>query len=156
MSKPRYKWWGYIKNVIRAYPGLKREYEDLHEQSITANLSGMPGGGGVSRGTENIAIRELMPTAQKEYEAVKRAVEITSRITNGEMLIKIIALSYWKNAKSLYDAGCSVGYAYKTTRKIHGDFIKLVGFCYGYDLDGRDEAYIRKVFLMEKRGPESQ
>ena len=42
MSKPRYRWWGYIRNVIRAYPELKKEYDALHQQSVTANLSGMP------------------------------------------------------------------------------------------------------------------
>ena len=84
MSKPRYKWWGYIKNVIRAYPGLKKEYDALHEQSVTANTSGMPGGGEVSRGTENIAIRELPYTKQREYEAVRRAVEQTNMLKNGD------------------------------------------------------------------------
>lgn len=59
MSKPRYRWWGYIRNVIRAYPELKREYESLHQQSVTACLSGMPGSGEASRGTENIAIRHI-------------------------------------------------------------------------------------------------
>ena len=60
MSKPRYGWWGYVKNMIRAYPGLKREYDDLHTQHITANMSGTGGGGGgVNRSLENIAMREL-------------------------------------------------------------------------------------------------
>ena len=45
MSKTRYKWWGYVKNMIREYPALKKEYEDLHQQSITANMSGTPCGG---------------------------------------------------------------------------------------------------------------
>ncbi len=33
MSKPRYGWWGYVKNMIRRYPSLKMEYEYLHSQS---------------------------------------------------------------------------------------------------------------------------
>lgn len=131
MSKPRYKWWGYIKAVIRSYPGLKREYEDLHEQSITANLSGMPGGGGVSRGTEDIAVRELPYTKQREYEAVRRAIEHTKQLKNGEERIAIIDLMYWKNSHTLAGAGLKVGYGYDRAKQIHKEFVMCVAAFYG-------------------------
>lgn len=131
MSKPRYRWWGYIKNVIRAYPGLKKEYEALHEQSVTANTSGMPGGGEVSRGTENIAIRELPYTKQREYEAVRRAVEYTKHFKNGEERLKIIDLMYWKNSHTLAGAGQKVGYGYDRARQIHQEFVVSVATYYG-------------------------
>ena len=131
MSKPRYKWWGYIKNIIRAYPGLKKEYEALHEQSVTANTSGMPGGGEVSRGTENIAIRELLYTKQREYEAVRRAVEHTKHFKNGEERLKIIDLMYWKNSHTLAGAGQKVGYGYDRARQIHQEFVVAVATYYG-------------------------
>ena len=132
MSKPRYKWWQYVKNMIRAYPGLKREYEDLHEQSITANMSGMPGGGnGVSRGTEEIAIRELPYTKQREYEAVRRAVEYTKHFRNGEERLRIIDLMYWKNSHTLAGAGLKVGYGYDRARQIHREFVVAVATYYG-------------------------
>lgn len=131
MSKPRYKWWGYIKNVIRAYPGLKKEYEALHEQSVTANTSGMPGGGEVSRGTENIAIRELPYTKQREYEAVRRAIEYTKHFKNGEERLKIIDLMYWKNSHTLAGAGQKVGYGYDRARQIHQEFVISVATYYG-------------------------
>lgn len=131
MSKPRYKWWGYIKNIIRAYPGLKKEYEALHEQSVTANTSGMPGGGEVSRGTENIAIRELPYTKQREYEAVRRAVEYTKHFRNGEERLKIIDLMYWKNSHTLAGAGLQVGYGYDRARQIHQEFVVAVATYYG-------------------------
>lgn len=131
MSKPRYKWWGYIKNIIRAYPGLKKEYEALHEQSVTANTSGMPGGCEVSRGTENIAIRELPYTKQREYEAVRRAVEYTKHFKNGEERLKIIDLMYWKNSHTLAGAGQKVGYGYDRARQIHQEFVVAVATYYG-------------------------
>jgi hypothetical protein len=131
MSKPRYKWWGYIKNIIRAYPGLKKEYEALHEQSVTANTSGMPGGCEVSRGTENIAIRELPYTKQREYEAVRRAVEYTKHFKNGEERMKIIDLMYWKNSHTLAGAGQKVGYGYDRARQIHQEFVVAVATYYG-------------------------
>ena len=139
MSKPRYKWWGYIKNIIRAYPGLKKEYESLHEQSVTANTSGMPGGGEVSRGTENIAIRELPSTKQREYEAVRRAVEYTRHFRNGNERLEIISLMYWKNGHTLAGAGLQVGYSYDRAKQIHKDFVEAVATYYGLmDMEERD------------------
>ena len=132
MSKPRYKWWGYIKNIIRAYPELKREYEALHEQSVTANMSGMPGGGnGVSRGTEDIAIRELPYTKLREYEAVRRAIEYTRHFKNGEERLKIIDLMYWKKSHTLAGAALQVGYGYDRARQIHQEFVVAVATYYG-------------------------
>ena len=131
MSKPKYKWWGYIKNIIRAYPDLKMEYEALHEQSVTANVSGIPGGGEVSRKTENIAIRELPYTKQREYEAVKRAIEYTKHFRNGKERLAIIDLMYWKNSHTLAGAGLQVGYSYDRARQIHREFVVAVAFYYG-------------------------
>lgn len=132
MSKPRYKWWGYIKNVIRAYPDLKKEYDALHEQSVTANMSGMPGGGsGVSRGTEDIAVRELPYTKQREYEAVRRAIEYTKHFRNGKERLEIINLMYWKNSHTLAGAGLQVGYGYDRAKQIHQEFVVAVATYYG-------------------------
>ena len=156
MSNPRYRWWGYIRNVIRAYPELKKEYDALHQQSVTANLSGMPGSGSVSRGTENIAARELPRTKQQEYDAVRQAIELTRRMPNGELRLRIIDLVFWKERIKLLDAGESVGYAYKTARKIQGTFIKLTAEAYGYDLEERDKLLLEKLLTDAKRGPESQ
>ena len=142
MSKPRYPWWGYTRNIIRAYPARKKEYENLHEPSVTANMSGMPGGGDVSRGTEDIAIRELPFTKQREYEAVKRAIEATERLWNGRERLKIIELVYWRKSHTLDGAGYKVGYEYKTARKIHSDFIKMVAWFYGFDLEESDKEII--------------
>lgn len=131
MSKPRYRWWGYIKNVIRAYPELKKEYEELHEQSVTANASGMPGGGGISRGTESIAIRELPYTKQREYEAVRRAVGYTLSYPNGKERVEIISLMYWKCSHTLAGAALKVGYSYDSAKRIHKDFVIAVAAFYG-------------------------
>ena len=135
MSKTRYKWWGYIKAVIRAYPSLKKEYEELHEQSITAKLSSVPGGGGVSRGTEDIAIRELPCTKQREYEAVRRAIDATKRIEGGDRRVMIIDLVYWKNSHTLAGAAMKAGYSYDRAKQMHREFIVTVAKYYGL-LDG--------------------
>ena len=131
MSKPRYKWWGYIKNVIRSYPDLKREYDDLHEQSVTANMSGMPGGGGVARGVEDIAIRELPKTSQREYEAVRQAIVVTEHMSASRDRLKIIDLVYWKKTHTLEGAALTIPCSYRTVRRYHEAFIELVAQKYG-------------------------
>ena len=135
MSKPRYLWWDYMRKVIRVYPERKSEYDALHQQSVTANLSGMPGSGSVSRGTENIATRELPPTKQKEYDAVRQAVEITRRMQTGAARMRIIELVYWKSVKlTVEGAAMKVGYSPERGKQMHGEFVRLVAKCYGYDL----------------------
>lgn len=128
MSKPRYKWWGYIKNVIRSYPALKREHEDLHEQSITANTTGMPRGGGVSRGIEDIVVRELPKPKQAEYNAVKQAIDSTKRVVTGNDRLKIIDLVFWKQSHTLSGAAMATNISYDTAINYHGEFIMLVAF----------------------------
>lgn len=137
MSKPRYKWWGYIKAVIRSYPGLKKEYEDLHEQSITAKMSGMPGGGGVSRGTEDIAVRELPYTKQREYEAVRRAVEATRLMKTGKDRIELVDMVFWKKSHTLSGAAYKLSISETTAQRYHGEFIRMVARHYGL-LDKED------------------
>ena len=132
MSKPRYRWWGYIRNVIRAYPELKKEYEELHQQSVTANTSGMSGGNGVSRGTENVALRELPRTKQKEYDAVFQAIEITRKMPNGIQRLQIIDLVYWKRTHTVEGAAMKCGYSVDRGKQLHGDFVRLVAKCYGF------------------------
>ena len=131
MSKPRYRWWGYIKAVIRNYPALKKEHENLHEQSVTAKFSGMPGNGSVSRGTEDIAIRELPFTNQREYEAVKRAIQRTQQYKNGTERLTIIDLVYWKKCHTIDGAAYRVGYSYDRAKQIHKEFVILVATYYG-------------------------
>lgn len=130
MSKPRYKWWGYIKNVIRSYPELKREYDSLHEQSVTANLSGMPRGGEASRRTEDITIRELPAPDQKRYDAVYSAIEVTKRLRTGSERLALIQEYYWRKSKKVTIGGAAykLNMSYDTAVNYHRDFVKLVAY----------------------------
>ena len=42
----------YIKNVLRAYPGMKRELQALRQQSVTVRYNPAGGGSGPGRSTE--------------------------------------------------------------------------------------------------------
>ena len=131
MSRPRYDWWPYVKGMIRRYPELKADYADLHRQSLTADYSGMPKSGGPSRTAEAVAIRELPCARQREFEAVRRAVEATERMRGGVDRLKIINLVFWKRSHTLEGAALTIPCHYKTAQKWHRDFIELVAKYYG-------------------------
>lgn len=131
MSKTKYKWWGYIKSVIRSYPDLQKQYDELHEQSVTANTGGLPGSGGLSRGTEDIATRQLPKPLQDELEAVQKAIRVTERMKTGKDRLKLIALVFWKQSHTLQGAAMQVHISYDTAIDYHGDFIMLVAYYHG-------------------------
>ena len=150
MSRPRYKWWGYVKNMIRAYPGLRKEYDDLHRQSITANMSGMPGGGAASRGTENIALKELPKAKQMEYDAVRKAIAVTEKMKNGSERLKIINLVFWKNSHTLQGAAMAIPVSYETAVEYHRDFIMIAAY-FRELVDGENLAGIQKLALKSQK-----
>lgn len=134
MSKPRYRWWSYVRRMIRDYPSLKCQWDDLHEQNITADISGMPGGGGTSRTVEAIALRQL-PDAddQKDFDAVSKAIEITQMKPNGDDRMRLIELMYWsKKNLTAKEAAFHIHIEYITAKRWHGDFVRLVGSCHGF------------------------
>lgn len=131
MSKPRYDWWPYVKGMIKRYPELKAEYADLHSQSVTPNYSGMPASGGAGRATEEVAIRELPATRQREYEAVRRAIAATERMKSSRDRLKVIDLVFWKRSHTLDGAALMVPCSYMTARRYQADFIMRVASAYG-------------------------
>ena len=130
MSSPRYGWWSYAKAMIRAYPRLHKEYEALHSQKITASISGMPGGGGASRTTEDIALRRLPGTQQAEYDAVTRAIELTKGKTYGNDALKLVDLVFWKRRCTVTGAAVQINCSKTTAFRYHREFIQLVGKCF--------------------------
>ena len=151
MSKPRFDWWGHIKNVIRAYPDLKKEYEDLHTQSITATTSGMPGSSNVSRGTEEIALRELPRPKQIRYCSVKNAIEVTERLKTGNDRLKLIQVAYWRNKNvTLAGAAIEINVSYETAVSYHRDFVMLVAYFKG-EISYEDLTDFQKITLKSQK-----
>lgn len=130
LSKPRYDWWPYVKGMIHRYPVLREEYMDLHSASMTASYSGMPRGGS-GRSLESVAIRELPSTKQREYEAVRRAIEATERYKNGRDRLYVIQLVLWKRSHTLDGAALMVPCSIATAKRYHGEFICMVASYYG-------------------------
>ena len=131
MSKPRYDWWTYVKGMIRRYPALHTQYLALHEPTITAQLTGMPGGGAVSNPTATAALRELSPINQKEHDAVRKAIAKTRQCKDGQDRLTIIRLVFWEKSHTLSGAAVEVPCSLPTAWRWHGEFIRLVANNFG-------------------------
>lgn len=131
MSKPHYKWWSYVKAMIRDYPTLKQQYQELHNTSVVASISGMPRGSDTSRTVESAALQELPPVEQREYEAVRQAVETTERYKDGQYRLKVVDLVLWKQTHTLEGAALETRCSIATAKRWHGEFIRLVASYYG-------------------------
>lgn len=133
MSTPRYRWWGFVRRMIRDYPGLKAAWDDLHSQGITADTSGMPRGGGGGRAVEQTALQQLPEDDQKVYDAVTRAIELTRLKPDGTERLALIRFIYWcRKSHSVKDAALQVHVSERTAKRWHACFIRLVGVCYGF------------------------
>lgn len=127
MSKPRFKWWGYIKAVIRNYPAHHEELYNSKLQSVTASWSDMPRGGNIGRGVERYALRQLPADDQKEYDAVYQAARETMNAHfNGEERLRLIDMVFWRRTHTLHGAADVLHVSYATAKSWHNDFIVLV------------------------------
>lgn len=131
MSKPRYNWWPFVLNIIRDYPDRRSAYKALHEQKVTADISGTPGGGAANRKTEGVALRQLSHQEQREYEAVHNAIKRMSRMKDAKMRQEVIKLTMWKGY-SIAGAALILPVAESTARRWRWQFIMLVGMSYGF------------------------
>lgn len=138
MSKPRYRWWTFAKNMVRDFPAVEKEWKDIHAQSITANMSGMPRSGGAGRTVEIVALRQLKPEDQKLYDAVTGAKEHTILLPNGTDRMKLIRLMYWSGKiRTVQAVAKQIPVSEVTAKRWHGDFVRMVGVHYGF----KDDTY---------------
>ena len=117
--------------MIRRWPKLKEKYADLHSQSITPAYKEQIGGGSASRAVEDISLRELPTTEQREFEAVRQAIEVTERYSNGRDRLMVINLVLWKQTHTLEGAALQIPCSSATAKRYHGEFIRLVASYYG-------------------------
>lgn len=127
MSKPRDIWWSYAKGMIRQYPELKKELADLREQKVTASMTGVPGGGGAARTTENVSLRQLPGKKQEEFDAVDLSIKQTRKMKNGKYRLQVISLVYWKEQLTIEGAALRIPCSKETAWRYHRDFVRLVG-----------------------------
>lgn len=131
MSRPRYDWWGYAKGMIRRYPALSAQLADVKSMTITPGYGSQPGAHEAKRTTELRAIAELPTTAQREFEAVDRAIHQTEGKKDGKERIRLIELVFWRRSHTLSGAAYQLHVSYSTASAWHREFIRLVAKNYG-------------------------
>ena len=131
MSTPRYDWWPYVKGMIRRYPELCHKEAALHDTAITANISGMPGGGGRTDKTADAALRTLPEVNRRELEAVRAAVNETKTQDGGNLRLELVKLYYWKRSRTLFGAAEDVHVSRSTAKRWNTEFVKLVAKNFG-------------------------
>jgi hypothetical protein len=133
LSKYKDDWWKNAVWAVRNYPARKAEYEELHSQSLSQNITGMPGSAAVSRTTEDIATRQMAPMKQSEYDAVTRAIGITKLLPDGDKRLELIERTYWQGRKlKITQVVYQIGVSEATAWRWHSRFIRQVGECLGY------------------------
>lgn len=133
MSKPKDDWFRNAVWTVRNYPARKKEYEQLHTQTMCVDMSGMPKGSEVSRSVENIVLMEMPPMKQLEYDAVTKAVAVTKLLPDGDKRVEMIDRMYWHEKKlDIDDVIYPIGIAEATGKRWHGAFVRLVGEFMGY------------------------
>ena len=139
MSKPRYIWWGMVRHMIRMYPDLHRQLQELHRQNTTAQLSGMPGGGGSSRSLENVALKQLPGDQQQIHDAVDAAVTGCRVTAQRKDWLRLIQLMYWnKKPLPIASAALRLHVSEATAKRWHGSFIRVVARAYGFKIEKDD------------------
>lgn len=131
MSKPRHYWWPYIKAVIRHYPELCREWEELKTISATPNYDTIGHGSGISKPTEQVALKLLPRVKQQEFDAVREALQEIEQKPDGRHKIDLIRLVFWKRSHTLTGAAMTIGISYRTARRWQTEFIYLTAEKYG-------------------------
>ena len=140
MTKPRFRWWGYVLAVLRAYPELCAKLQQLKDQHITVSYEPSGGGkGGISRPTESAALAELRGTEGKEYNAVRQAIEYTAKLKSGTERNALIDMVFFKKSHSLEGAAIALFISYSTAKKWHKEFVLAVADFYGLLDDGLTE-----------------
>lgn len=143
MSKPRYNWWGFMLAMIRDYPARSQALKDLREQKITADLSGMPRGGGASRSTENLSLRQLPRQEQLEYDAVHTAVRRAQAQKEAALRMDVVKLTLWRGY-TIPEAAIHTHTSESAAQLYRWQFIMWVGVAYGLITEAEYQTELKK------------
>ena len=115
MSKYRYWWRPNVERLLKTYPALKAMQAAAKNPTLTARYGGQPGGGGISRGTENLALKTPLTAREQEaVEAVDKAIEEIRRQRDGETVLKIVTMVDFKRSHTI-EGAAMVLYMHRVT-----------------------------------------
>lgn len=125
MSRPREKWWGYVKACIRDYPAVCQELETRKRAASDS---------GPARPTEWEALlhlegeQVLQGQRAREFCGVRNAVRETAGLKDGPERLRMIEMVFWKRSHTLSGAALECHVSMRTARRWHGDFIRLAAY----------------------------
>lgn len=140
MSKPRKRWWGYVRRVLYDYPRLRAELDELQQPHHYGESVGHANG--ISRQPEMLALHTLPdPDDQRDLEAVETALAEVMHWANGGQTLRLVRMVFFHRSHTLGGAAQVLHISYMTARRRQDDFIRLVA---------------KKMGLTEKLNPKSQ
>ena len=133
MSRPREKWWGYVKACIREYPVMKEEWETARRETDACGDTGDVRDTNPPRPTEWAALeraerRPFHGQREREFEGVRAALTETESLKDGSDRLQIIETVFWRRTHTLAGAAALCHVSERTARRWHGDFIRLAAF----------------------------
>lgn len=132
MSTPRYDWWPYVKGMIRRYPELCAEQAELRKTQLSPAMTWMPHDRGKTTDpVADTALRELPEINRRELEAVRKAIEETRTMKNGEERLEMVRLVFWKKTHTLEGAAMELHWSTRKLVEWHGEFIRCVAKYFG-------------------------
>ena len=134
MSRPHYyNWWrGNVTTIIRRYPMLRARKEAKQAQSLTANYSGMPKGGGAGRNTEAVALRGLSAEEERCLRAVEKAIEDVGRQQTGGEVLRVVEMYHWRGVRNFETVGDLLHMSRNTAKRRNDKFVAAVARNLGY------------------------
>lgn len=132
-TNERYKWYEYVRWMIRLYPARVRELRRLQEASKVTpyDRGGVFHKNSISRPTEILATVSLGATCDREVEAVRNAIETTRTERNGDLKLRLIDMQFWSSTHNQSGAAMELYLSQKTARRWTCDFMQKVARNFG-------------------------
>lgn len=132
-ASERYKWYEYVRWMIRLYPARVRELRRLQEASKVTpyDRGGVFHKNEISRPTEILAAVSLGATCDREVEAVRKAIHTTRAKRNGDLILRLIDLQFWSCTHNQTGAAMELYISQKTAQHWTCGFLQEVGRNFG-------------------------
>ena len=127
LSTSKYKWYRDAVWVIRDYPALKARKRELQEQSLGVSYGEkIPGSPGISRVTENLALREMAHIDEARLEVMEQALAEIKALPDGNTVVRIVELIDWKRTHTVEGVALMMHFSARMVLKKREKLIKLV------------------------------
>lgn len=132
MSNPAFRWLNYVQWMCRLYPARLKLLDELRTASHVAHYGASSSAGGrIRRPTERLGTVSLGETVDKEMEAVRKAIEATRNLPDGDLILRLIDLQFWSCTHSQAGAALALGISESTAKRRQSRFFFEVGRAFG-------------------------